>query len=120
FDTIQPAYTWEAEDWNFGGGNYFDNPQTNAYYFQDGVAGIDYNNPGDSHNAYLRAGFDEEGPVGDVPRIEYINTTNQFGVPTVDYNVGFTSGGQWGNYTRHYPSGVFNIYVRVARGDGGS
>jgi len=31
FDTINPAYTFEAEDWNYGGGNFIDNPQTNAY-----------------------------------------------------------------------------------------
>ena len=32
FDTFGAAnYTWEAEDFDYGGGRFFDNPQTNAY-----------------------------------------------------------------------------------------
>ena len=30
FDTISPSYTFEAEDFDFEGGQYIDNPQTNA------------------------------------------------------------------------------------------
>ena len=55
FDTFNPAcYTFEAEDFDYGGGNFFDNPQTGAYAGLAGVAGIDLNmvNSGSGNNAY--------------------------------------------------------------------
>ena len=66
---------------------------------------------------YIRAGLNTEGN-GDVKRPAYLSTTNQFGAPYIDYDVGFTAGGQWGNYTRNYPAGTYNIYVRAS--DGGN
>jgi hypothetical protein len=128
FDTIvapplTPApfstYTFEAEDFNYQNGQFFDNPQTNAYYGLDGVSGVDFNLTAASQSdGYIRVGLNTEGPVGDKPRPAYINTTNQFGVPYIDYDVGFTAGGQWGNYTRNYPAGTYNIYVRASDGGG--
>jgi hypothetical protein len=50
--------------------------------------------------------------AGDKKRPDYISS----GQP--DYDVGFNSGGNWGNYTRHYPAGTFNIFVRAS--DGGA
>ncbi|HXB60272.1 MAG TPA: hypothetical protein VNU95_11930 [Candidatus Acidoferrales bacterium] len=133
FDTINPNYyTWEAEDYDYSSGNFFDNPQTNAYYQDAGVANVDCYNPGGAGNAnaYLRAvgpifandhGDLNVEPNGDVPRLQYLNTTNPiFGTPYVDYDVGFTAGGQWGNYSRTYPGGTYNIYVRASSGGNGS
>ncbi len=112
FDTVNPIYTWEAEDWDYGGGQFFDNPQTNAYTFLDGVSNIDYVrlNTGGGQS-YFRIGLATEG-ANDVPRV-----THQ-GLP--DFDIGFTGAGNWANYTRTYPAGIFNMYVRQARGDGGS
>ena len=127
FDTINPNYfTWEAEDWDYQTGQFFDNPQTNAYYDLAGVEDIDsYCGGGPANSdAYLRGTSGDNAnmntePNGDIPRVEYLNTTNPVNdLPYVDYDVGFTGGGQWGNYTRHYPGGVYNIYVRAA--DGGN
>ena len=43
FDTIVPTYWFEAEDFNYGGGQYVhDDPQTNGYNGLDGVAEVDY------------------------------------------------------------------------------
>jgi hypothetical protein len=129
FDTINPNYyTWEAEDWDYSGGLFFDNPQTNAYYNLSGEEDIDSFCSGgpSSANAYLRgtpgdnANMNTE-PNGDIPRLQYLNTTNPISLaPYVDYDVGFTAGGQWGNYTRHYPAGIYNIFVRAADGGGAS
>lgn len=112
FDTITPAYTFEGEDFNYGGGSFFDNPQTNAYTGLDGVAEVDYhrNNSGGNAN-YNRVGLPGEN-ANDVPRVTHTGLQ--------DYDLGNTAGGNWGNYTRTYPSGVYNIFVRTARGDGGS
>ena len=126
FDTINPNYyTWEAEDWDYNGGGYFDNPQTNAYFGYNGVENIDsYCQGGPGHNSYSRGTVGDDAnlntePNGDIPRLSYLNTTNPIDdLPFIDFDIGFTSGGQWGNYTRHYPAGVYNIYVRSANGNG--
>jgi hypothetical protein len=111
-------YSFEAEDFNYSSGLYIDNPQTNAYYGLNGSSGIDFNLPGTSQaDSYIRVGLNTE-PNGDKVRPAYNNTTNQFGVPYIDYDVGFTGGGQWGDYSRNYPAGTYNIYVRASDGGG--
>lgn len=121
FDTVSSAYyTFEAEDFNYGGGNYFDNPQTNDYYGLDGVENTDYYLPGSqATSGYLRAGLNTED-CGDVKRGAYLNTVNAAGAPYTDYDVGNTGGGQWGDYTRTYPAGVYNVYIRASDGNGSS
>src|SRR5258708_582223 len=60
FDTINPAFTWEAEDWdytdtnNMATGQVVTNPQTDAYAHLTATAGTDYNNNSGStgHTAY--------------------------------------------------------------------
>jgi hypothetical protein len=37
-----------------------------------------------------------------------------------DYDVGFNSSGNWGNYTRTFPAGTYNIYLRGSDGGGAS
>jgi hypothetical protein len=112
FDTISPAYTFEGEDFNYGGGNFVDNPQTNLYRGLDGTAEVDYhrNNSG-GNGGYNRIGLPGEG-ANDVARLNHVGSQ--------DFDLGNTAGGNWGNYTRTYPSGIYNIFVRTARGDGGS
>jgi hypothetical protein len=110
FDTINPVYTFEAEDFDFGGGNFFDNPQTNAYNGYDGIAEVDFH--ATQHGgAYNRIGLTTEG-ASDKTRGAYDGTGY------TDYDVGFNDGGNWGNYTRNYPAGVYSIYVRASDGNG--
>jgi len=115
FDTVIPAYTFEAEDWNYNSGLYIDNPQTNEYGGQDGQDGVlnvdFYDSTGGYIGAYNRLGLNSEG-CGDVPR------ANHGGL--ADYDIGNTVTGQWANYTRHFPAGIYNIYVRVARANSGT
>ncbi len=111
FDTIVPTYTFEAEDFDYGGGNYVDNPQTNAYRNLDAVTNIDYQVHGQHGGDYLRVGLTTEN-LSEKIRPQYNGTGMQ------DYDVGFNDGGNWGNYTRHYPAGTYNIYVRASNGTG--
>jgi hypothetical protein len=111
FDTVVPFYTWEAEDFDYNGGFFIDNPQTNAYTMLNGITNVDYH--GGGNGSYLRAGLTTEG-CGDKRRPLSFDYTNTF-----DYDVGFNNGGNWGNYTRTYSNGTFNIYVRAANGGGG-
>jgi hypothetical protein len=119
FDTVIPFYTWEGEDFDYDSGLFFDNPQTNAYAGMDGVAAIDYyvDDPTSGTHAYRNTSGPETEPNGDIPRQAY---TNGFATGFVDYDIGFNDAPNWENYTRHYPNGTFNIYVRGANGGGGA
>jgi autotransporter-associated beta strand protein len=115
FDTFDPnSYTFEAEDFDYGGGRFFNNPQSGAYVNLAGVEGIDLHcvNPGQGNDAYRPnpPGLETEGAT-DGPR-------QAVDPGLVDYDVGFSSGGNWGNYTRTFPAGTFNVYLRGADGVG--
>ncbi len=113
FDTFSPdSYTFEAEDFDYGGGLFFDNPQHGAYVGLSAVDGIDFHsvNAGQGGHDYRPnpPGLETEGCS---------DRSRQASNPGVqDYNVGYNSGGNWGNYTRTYPSGAYNIYMRGANG----
>jgi hypothetical protein len=118
--TASSTYTFEAEDFDYNSGLFYDNPQTNAYYDLDGVSGVDFYLPSAAQQTvYRNVGLNTEQCFDDV-RPAYNGTTNQFGVSYLDYDVGNTAGGQWGNYTRNYPAGTYNIYVRASDGGGSS
>jgi len=117
FNTITPYYSFEAEDYDYQSGQFIDNPQTNAYANLSGIEGIDTH---DSdfldgswtyrNQAYGSGGLETE-ICNDKPRPEYAG-----GLP--DYDCGFAVSGNWANYTRTYPAGMFNVYLRAANGNG--
>ena len=116
FDTFYPTnYTFEAEDWDYSGGQFVDNPQTNAYAGLASTAGVDFTNSvlGQGNASYRPQGLETEN-AGDTPRAAYL------GSGYADYDIGFNNGGSgnWGNYTRHYPAGVYYIYMRAASPNG--
>jgi regulation of enolase protein 1 (concanavalin A-like superfamily) len=112
FDTINPADTFEAEDFDYGGGQFINNPQTNKYAGLNVTYGVDAQNGnfGEGNNAYRPSGLNTEGN-GDIPRLAY-------GTGLQDYDVGWNNGGNWANYTRTFPAGTFNIYMRAANPNG--
>jgi hypothetical protein len=116
FDTISPVYTWEAEDYDYADGTYVDNPQTNAYAGQSADPGVDsfINADASLANTYRSPGGLGDQPDGDQPRLQYIGTG------FTSYNVGWYDTGDWGNYTRTYPTGEFNLFIRAANGSGGN
>jgi hypothetical protein len=118
FDTINPNYfTFEAEDFDYGGGMFFDSlppgtfPELDAYSTLAATVGIDCNNHTGGGNLYRPNPLETE-TESDTPRYQYASS----GYP--DFDMGFNSGGDWGNYTRHYPPGVYNIYLRGSGGSG--
>jgi hypothetical protein len=124
FDTLAPVYTWEAEDWDYTTngltGQFFDNPQTNAYAGLLTTGGTDaYHTSGGGGNPpYRPVGSTSAGnglateSTGDTPRAQYNNTGK------TDYDVGWNNGGDWGNYTRHYPAGTYYVVMRGSDGGG--
>ncbi|MBW8863807.1 MAG: hypothetical protein JF609_02590 [Verrucomicrobia bacterium] len=116
FDTFDPnSYSFEAEDFDYGGGSFFDNPQSGAYAGRAGVDGVDLHmvNAGQGGNAYRPnpPGLETEG-ASDAPR-------QTFSPGLTDYDIGFNSGGNWGSYTRTFPAGSYYCYLRGADGIAG-
>jgi hyaluronate lyase len=111
FDTFNSAnYTWEAEDFDFNGGHFIDNPQTNAYAGLSAIVNVDTHQVNfGGQDLYRPNGMDTE-INGDVVRPQYSGTGYS------DYSIGYFSAGSWANYTRHYPAGNYNVYARLASG----
>jgi hypothetical protein len=110
FDTLTPSYTWEAEDWDYGSGQFLDNPQTDGYSGLDGVESVDFARPSTGGgSAYGRVGLATES-ASDRPRHDHDGAA--------DYDIGNNGTGNWVNYTRNWPAGKFNIFIRVANGTG--
>jgi hypothetical protein len=112
FDTVQPAYVFEAEDFNYGDGLFIADSGVDAYSNLVAIAEIDtydtnFNTTGQI--AYRPNGLNTE-VTGDKPRAYYD------GLP--DYDVGANATGNWGDYTRNFPAGVYNIFIRGASPDG--
>ncbi len=130
FTTNNPV--WEAEDYDYEGGQFIDNPvptsvaAANSYFGRLGTPGVDWNESGgwggNGGQAYREAG---SGPgvewTSDFLRQKYVDA--RISDPDVhDYNVGWVSGldGDWMNYTRNVPAGSYNVYCRLASGEGGN
>jgi hypothetical protein len=123
FDTISTNYyTFEAEDYDYSVTNgmtvldnqFFDNPQIDSYAGLGAAYGIDYQaNPGGGSTDYRPQGMETEnwGRGGvDKKRPQYVSSGLS------DYDVGHNNGGDWADYTRTYPAGLYNIWVRICGG----
>ena len=143
FMTSNEAFVIEVEDYNYDGGQYLNRPDPSGfneagqavnlatgYLDQSGFPEVDFfdyeTNPGPEEVAALRAfdpvrtqagssetGSAEEfsGPdpvVNDVVRSIF----SDLGLP--EYQVTDTEGGEWLNYTRDFPAGEYNVYLRAA------
>jgi Carbohydrate binding module (family 6) len=118
FDTYDPILTWEAEDYNYGNGNYYDNPQTNLYAGSFGTAEVDFHEgSGGGGRAYRDSGV-TVGPATETATDTVRAAYN--GTGFIDYNVGYYDNGDWLNYTRTMPAGQYNVYLRAANGSGGN
>ena len=122
FDTFSSNnFTWEAEDFDFSGGQFINNPvistnNPNSYYNQVGVSNVD------EYVGNYSATQPHLWRTNDQVSIDLASDTlrPQFaaaGIP--DYQVGYFNPPNWVNYTRIFPAGTYNIYARVANGNGG-
>jgi hypothetical protein len=115
FDTFSgSAFVWEGVDYDYGGGQFFDEPSTNAYRGLAGLEGTDFHDDCNGGPALYRIDCPATEPCGDFARAKFVP-----GVAT-NYDLGFVNAGEWENYTRTYPSGTWNVYLRGARGTGGT
>jgi hypothetical protein len=118
FDTYNPVFTWEAEDYDYNNAQTFPDPSTNAFANLNGAAEVDYHEnvlTSQNGNPVYRAsdpvGLEIHGDAP--PRLPWINSG------FTDYDVGWNDNGNWNNYTRTFPDGQYNVYVRAANGSAG-
>lgn len=115
FDTLAPAYTWEAPDYDYTAGQFLPDPiPVDGYSNLSGSSTIDYfyaNTP--PPNTYRDSTLVGVENNGDGPlRLQYI-TNSPAPQP---YDLGYYNGGNWLNYTRNFPAGEYNVFVRAADG----
>ena len=113
FDTFAAnVYTFEAEDFDYNRGLFIDNPQTNAFAGLAAVDGIDCHNASGGNSSY------RPNPSGLATETASDALRAAYATGPTDYDVGWNNGGNWGNYTRTYPAGVYNLYMRAASPNG--
>ena len=118
----------EAEDYNTDSGNYLpSNPTSGAPFNQksmydtlSAVHDTDYHNNGNPEADNYR--------LGDVPNMGIANIASDANVrgagPRLgfdvqnDWKIGWNDQGDWFNYTRNFPNGVYNVYARLSSGGG--
>ena len=133
FDTfLQTNFSIEAEDFNFSAGQYVDNPPigtASPYIVAIGTPLIDEYRPdtGGNHdyrNDVANSVADVVGvrvmPGTEVNRQVYVDAyAGGAGDPLAfDYIVGWIANTEWLNYTRTFPAGTYQMYARIANGDG--
>ncbi len=130
FDTFSRTnFTFEAEDFNFAGGQFLDtivlasSPAADNYLERDGVEGIDHNelstDPAGTPHEYRSTSLVGTEETGDILRPRFLDA--QVNDPDVaDYNVTAVEMGEWLNYTRTFPNGNYHLYGRFAFGEDGA
>jgi hypothetical protein len=133
FDTFsQNNMMIECVDFDFSGGQFIDNPvptgeigtATNSYYLNpEGVStnvavfNIDYDGTSDGGaEAWLYRPLDTgigQEVTADFLRAKFITNGS-----ASDYDIGYWNNGQWLNYTRTFPANIYNVYGRLAGGNG--
>jgi len=130
FDTFtQNNLMIEGVDWDFNGGQFIDDPvptapnlsATNSYYngginnTNASVFNIDYTGTYDGEllGGYrnLDNGFQCE-VCSDFVRDKFIANGS------TDFDLGYYNGGQWTEYTRTFPANKYNVFGRMAGGNG--
>ncbi len=111
FDTFVEATAKivEGEDYNYGGGQYIDDPQPGAYALNSGTPGVDfYDTTPTTMGAYRTADAVDTAVTSDGPRSKFTTA----GVS--DYDIATIGAGEWWNYTRTLANPLYNIWIRVA------
>lgn len=127
FDTFAPdSLVIEVEDYNFDNGRFIDNPTpapegsgpaATAYSLQTGTPNVDYLDTRPAPHATLSV-YRPDDTVRmqhslDHGRAKFAAAGGtEAGV--YDYDVGDIAGGEWLNYTRTFPAGSYEVYLRQA------
>mgnify|MGYP003574927479 FL=1 len=129
FDTFSTNHlVIEVEDYNFDVGLFINNPDPvpegggpvpTGYANQFGVEGIDYDDTRTSLDdvPYRPDDYVRMQRTLDFPRAKYIAAGGS-AAGVYDYDVGDIAAGEWLNYTRTFPAGTYQVYLREALRNG--
>jgi len=114
---IEPVtYLWEAEDFDFGGGMYINEPELcntagnpNCYFGKVGVEGVDEHNlnAGGSHQ------YRPDDPMGTSVSGDFLRK-NLYVANRPDYRIDPFNFSEWVNYTRDWPNSTNWVVARLA------
>lgn len=110
-------YLWEAEDFDFSSGMYYDNPtlcvttgSSNCYFGTVGVELVDEHKDGNPAPTHLYRPSDPIGTVlsGDYARKDHVLAGVQ------DYRIDPFDAGEWVNYTRDWSNATYWVIGRLS------
>lgn len=114
------SFMWEAEDFDFNGGQYINNPElcstngnASCYFGKVGVEGVDEHSLSSDGDHLYRP----DDPMATTGSGDYARK-NLADAGRTDYKVGWFPGGEWVNYTRDWPAGTYWVMGRFANGGG--
>lgn len=124
FDTFAvDSFVIEVEDYNFAYGQFIDNPvvvgeggyDPDGYSLQAGVPTVDFTDTRTSPN-FTDTKYRPEDPIRmahalDHERAKY-TAAGGAAMGVYDYAVGDIAAGEWMNYTRTFPAGHYEVYLR--------
>jgi hypothetical protein len=117
---VPTADTTKAQAGEFATNSYFGYPMdlTGIAIAQLGVDYTDKTPPTLAEDPTIyRADNNGSQPASDYLRPKFIAAQQQFNDPNIGpFNLGWTTTGDWDNYTRHYPTGNYNVWGRIAGG----
>ena len=116
FDTFsQNNYIVQAEDFDFGGGLFTDNPVPSGYFTNlvDAVTNVDYHHTYSSGEQYYYRPVGIPNGIGSDFKLQKYTDVSE-----TDYVIGYFQNGDWANYTRTYPAGKYLVYGRFSGGGG--
>jgi len=110
FDTFtQGNFMVEAEDFDYGGGQYITPWAPDAYAGLGATTNIDFRHtPFSGEQFKYRSDGIPEDTTADFLRQSFINVLG------TDYDLTWFGNGDWANYTRVYPTGSFYVYGRFS------
>jgi hypothetical protein len=110
FDTFVEAQlkTLEAEEYNFAGGQYFDNPTAGGYAGASGNPSVDFQDTTPNSTGVYRLDAVDMATTTDLARNKYVSSGQ------VDYDVTSVADGEWWNYTGGFNSPPYNVWLRYA------
>jgi hypothetical protein len=112
FDTFVEAQitSLEAEDYNYGGGQYFDNAPPNSYFGAVGNPSVDFQDTTPNSIGAYRSDAVDMAATTDQAR------TNKFpaGSGLTDYNITSIVDGEWWNYTASFTNPPYTVWLRYA------
>jgi hypothetical protein len=137
FDTFNPTnFIVKAEEFDFGGGQFIDNPDytdgnpadANSYYGLNSVEEVDtHKGPsvGDNQATDYRyddgTGTQTQTPLaaGELPLPRIVNAPlDGGGNPQANHMITDWSSGEWQNYTKTFPAGNYNVWARLSTSSG--